>query len=125
MHDPLTLDVVGLRKKLLQRRAELREIAGTARASLATVELDQSRVGRLSRMDALQMQAMAQEEAGRRERELIRIDQALQRVETEDFGFCVTCDEPIAPKRLALDPAVTICILCAAAAESGRTAAGG
>lgn len=77
------------------------------------VELDQTRVGRLSRMDSLQRQAMAQEAERRRKLELQRIDAALERLDTDEYGYCLTCGEKISVKRLELDPAVTVCIECA------------
>lgn len=77
------------------------------------VELDQTRMGRLSRMDALQGQAMAQETERRRKNELQRIEAALMRVESGDYGYCVTCGEEISAKRLALDPSTPLCIDCA------------
>lgn len=77
------------------------------------MELDQTRVGRLSRMDALQGQAMAQETERRRKNELQRIEAALLRVESGDYGYCVTCGEEISAKRLALDPSTPLCIDCA------------
>lgn len=77
------------------------------------VELDQTRVGRLSRMDALQGQAMAKETERRRTIELQRIAGALARIEEEEFGYCVMCGEGIPLKRLELDPAVTTCVHCA------------
>jgi len=83
-----------------------------------TVELDQSRVGRLSRMDALQAQAMSIE-TGRRRREKLRlIDSALLRISNGDFGICLECDCPISPGRLEADPIVTLCIDCASAHDS-------
>ncbi len=117
MNDPVDINTTVLKKRLLQRQISLQQTAASAKSSLQPVELDQSRVGRLSRMDALQMQAMAQAEAGRRNLELTRIEGALARIELDDYGFCMICDEPIAPKRLQLDPAVMVCILCAKAAE--------
>ena len=80
------------------------------------VELDQSKVGRLSRMDALQMQAMARAEAQRRLAHLQRINAALARVDAGiagDYGLCRVCEEPIDPKRLAVDPAALLCFACA------------
>lgn len=77
------------------------------------VELDQTRVGRLSRMDAMQAQAMSQEAKRRREIEAGRIKQALARIETEDFGYCIKCDEEIGVERLKLDPSNPFCINCA------------
>ena len=78
-----------------------------------TVRLDQTSVGRLSRMDALQQQAMARATQGRRDVTRQRIARALDRIETGDYGLCLDCGEPIPLKRLELDPTVTLCISCA------------
>ena len=64
-------------------------------------------------MDALQRQAMALESERRRTAELKRIDAALKRLDGDDYGYCVKCDEEIAPARLELDPAAINCIRCA------------
>ncbi|MEK9753700.1 MAG: TraR/DksA family transcriptional regulator [Rhodospirillaceae bacterium] len=77
------------------------------------VTLDQSMVGRLSRMDALQNQAMALEAERRRGLEVQRIDAALKRIDTGDFGYCLVCGEDIEPKRLEQDPTAPSCIACA------------
>ena len=102
-----------VRKRMIEKQAELRALAESSSASRKPVELDQSRVGRLSRMDALQGQAMALELARRREIELARIDAALKRLDAGEYGYCLTCDEEIALKRLELDPATPVCIDCA------------
>ena len=101
------------RKRLTEKRQELLAIVESSKDSRKPVELDQSRVGRLSRMDALQDQAMALETERRREIELRRIDAALARVESGDYGECLTCGEEIEPKRLELHPATPVCIDCA------------
>lgn len=77
-----------------------------------TVELDQQAVGRLSRMDALQNQAMAQAQARRRGAERLRIQAALQRLAEEEYGFCTDCGEEIEPARLAVDPSIPKCLDC-------------
>jgi len=102
-----------MRQRLLTRRDELRALLAAAAEGSAAVELDQTRVGRLSRMDALQGQQMALETRRRREAEMGRIEAALQRIEDGDFGYCLSCDQPIAARRLALDPSVSLCIACA------------
>ncbi len=79
----------------------------------APVELDQQAVGRLSRMDALQVQAMAQETSRRRKNELRRIAAALARIDEGEFGYCLECGEDIAARRIELDPATPLCINCA------------
>ena len=107
-------DAATARGRLATLRDVLEVLGAAASASRATVELDQTRVGRLSRVDALQGQAMAQAAQRRREGELARIDAALARLDEGDYGLFVQCGEPIALKRLELDPAVATCIGCAA-----------
>ena len=100
---------------LVQRREQLLAIFETAEQAAETVELDQSRVGRLSRMDAMQQQAMAQATNQRRRQELQRIAAALVRIDQGGFGYCLSCDEEIALGRLDFDPSITVCIDCAEA----------
>ena len=102
-----------------QRIAELEDIAESSRDATATVELDQTRQGRLSRMDALQGQAMAKATEQRRSHEIQRLKAALLRLERDDFGECLECGEPIAKARLKADPAATLCRECASELESG------
>lgn len=106
------------RQRLHQLQQELRDVKESSAAAAGVVELDQTRVGRLSRMDALQGQAMSQEQDRRRELELRRIAAALRRLDAGEFGDCLTCGQPIAVKRLELDPAVSLCIDCASKAEN-------
>lgn len=87
----------------------------SAKDSAQPVMLDQSRVGRLSRMDAMQVQAMAQEGQRRRDIQLQRIDLALARLANGEFGLCLACDEAINIQRLDIDPTATLCIACASA----------
>ena len=107
-----------MREKLLQLRRELRQAGAAGDQSSGIVELDQARVGRLTRMDALQAQAMSQASARRRSQMLLRVDAALRRIDDGSFGLCLSCDRPINARRLDFDPAVTLCIDCAAAGES-------
>nr|CRH04478.1 putative TraR/DksA family Transcriptional regulator [Candidatus Magnetococcus massalia] len=113
----MEIDLDAIRAKLLARRAELLADSQHAQESTQAVELDQTRVGRLSRMDALQMQAVAKETEVRRKLELVQIDAALQRLEEGDYGYCARCDEPINPKRLEHNPSIPTCITCASRAE--------
>lgn len=106
-----------MRARLLALRADLESVAATGAESAAVVELDQAKVGRLSRMDAMQAQAMAQASAHRREQALLEIAAALRRIDDDEYGLCEQCDEPIALKRLEFDPTVRLCIGCACRAE--------
>ncbi|MGI3210790.1 TraR/DksA family transcriptional regulator [Roseovarius tibetensis] len=79
----------------------------------ATVELDQQAVGRLSRMDALQNQAMAKAGHARRQAQRTRLEAALRRMDEGEFGYCEDCGDEIGKGRLDLDPAAMRCISCA------------
>lgn len=111
--DKFKIDTEYFREKLLGLRKELMEIEQTGNESARTVELDQSRVGRLSRMDAMQVQAMSIESKRRRSIKLQRIEAALQRIDKEEFGLCLKCGEEIDHKRLEFDPTSPLCIECA------------
>ena len=106
-------EVDAIKTRLLQLQQELQGLKGTGEDAASVVELDQTAVGRLSRMDALQGQAMSKETGRRRQLELQKIAAALRRIDSGDYGYCLSCDEPIARERLALDPAATLCIDCA------------
>ncbi|MFT5726229.1 MAG: DnaK suppressor protein [Desulforhopalus sp.] len=98
---------------LLEKRQELKSTDQLARDSTKAVTLDQSSIGRLSRMDAMQSQAMALETKRRREIEFTRIDAALERIDEEEYGYCASCEEEINKRRLAVDPANPFCVECA------------
>ncbi|MGI9206191.1 MAG: TraR/DksA family transcriptional regulator [Woeseiaceae bacterium] len=102
-----------IREKLLRIRADLTAVAATGESSSQVVELDQAKVGRLSRMDALQAQAMSKASVRRREQTLQLVTQALARLDSGDYGDCRACDEPIDRKRLEFDPTAVLCIDCA------------
>lgn len=113
--NPHDLALYKLKLKEMQRQL-LEDIEGASDAT-KPVNLDQASVGRLSRMDAMQSQAMAQETQRRRQLQLTRIQAALDRMEEEDYGYCASCGEDIPLKRLEVDPAAPFCVTCAGKME--------
>lgn len=103
-----------LRARLEAELADLDTEDALGAAGQKTVELDQTSVGRLSRMDALQGQAMAKATSARRAQRRQRIAAAFARMDEGEFGYCTECGEEIAPARLDLDPTAATCIGCAA-----------
>ena len=77
------------------------------------MELDQTRLGRLSRVDAMQAQQMARASSRRRQAERGRIAAALKRIDDGDYGYCLSCGEMIPAPRLHIDPAAPQCVGCA------------
>jgi DnaK suppressor protein len=100
------------RQALISLREELEQLENACGEATGTVELDQSKVGRLSRMDALQAQQMAQETSRRRQLQLRKIDGALHRMDAGDYGHCVICGDEIVAARLNFDPTSTRCMEC-------------
>lgn len=109
----MTIDPKIATKRLNSRQDELSALSDISSDSRDTVELDQQSVGRLSRMDAMQQQAMAAATERQRSAELQRIAAAFVRIEDGEYGYCEGCGEEIPDARLAIDPSVSTCIGCA------------
>ena len=109
----MSINTQKFRILLEERRAELAKLMAGAADASAPVELDQQVQGRLSRVDALQGQEMAKATAERRRLEIAQIDAALERMDEDEYGYCVACGEEIAEKRLELNPAIARCVDCA------------
>lgn len=108
------VDVDHFRALLVARREELYALSARAKEARKPVELDQQSIGRLSRQDALQQQAMAKAQDSRRAAELRKIEAAFKRLDEGDYGYCAECGEAIAPKRLEIDLTAMRCAACAA-----------
>jgi len=109
----MAIDLKIARKRLQSRRTDLEEISKLSEEARATVELDQQAVGRLSRMDSMQQQAMAEAQERQRQRDLLRIEMAERRIKDGDYGYCAECDMEIPDGRLAIDPMAERCVNCA------------
>ena len=107
------LIVKQFRVLIQQKISELAAEDDLGRGGQRTVELDQQSVGRLSRMDALQSQAMAQAQQRRRDSQKIALAAALRRMDEGEFGYCEDCGDVIAEARLKANPAMMLCISCA------------
>ena len=102
---------------LLDMQQQLMGVAEIVDPESSSIELDQTKVGRLSRMDAIQGHAMAQAADVRRDEQLKRVTEALQRLDDDEYGRCNECDEWIAEARLEADPTACLCIRCASSQE--------
>jgi RNA polymerase-binding transcription factor len=106
-------DLAALRASLVERLEALRAASETTADNRRPVELDQTSVGRVSRMDAMQGQALAMATDRRRHDEMQRVEAAIKRLDEGEYGTCIACGEEIAGKRLAADPTIATCIACA------------
>lgn len=112
----MAIDPEPFRHMLLERLAALDEQDRISAEGRQPVKLEQDSVGRLSRIDAMQMQAMALAQERRRKVERAAIGAALARIEKGEFGYCLVCGEEIAEARLRTDPTLAKCRDCAAGA---------
>jgi DnaK suppressor protein len=102
-------------------RAELDTVVAAlvqAADSASPVELDQSSVGRVSRIDAIQQQAMAIGFQNRLQLRKRKLEAALNRIAAERFGICCECQDELEIERLEADPATVFCAACASQRES-------
>ncbi len=104
---------VKFRKLIEARRSELVALCEASSEARAAVALDSQVMGRLSRQDALQQQAMAKASDARRKAQINRLNAALRRLDAGEFGWCAACGEAIAPRRLEIDPTAELCVDCA------------
>ncbi|MDP6892919.1 MAG: TraR/DksA C4-type zinc finger protein [Verrucomicrobiota bacterium] len=100
------------RKRLETLRLEIEGNMSTNKDDTGVVELDSS-IGRLSRMDALQNQQIALELKRRQENQLLRIKNAIKRMDKGQYGFCGKCKKSIEEDRLEIFPDTFTCINCA------------
>lgn len=98
--------------RLRKLETELREQLARSAEAVRPVALDQSSVGRLSRMDAMQQQAMVRATREKSRLRLAKCQQAIARADTGEYGFCVSCEEPIGYPRLAATPESPFCLDC-------------
>lgn len=101
------------RPLILAEIEDLRQLQLLSKSDRATVELDQQSVGRVSRIDSLQVQAMAKAADGRRAQRIRQLEAALGRLELGEYGYCTECGDAINRKRLEIDLAATRCVACA------------
>ncbi len=106
-----------LTQQLISSRNELNRLLKLSESSSEIVELDQSKVGRLSRIDAMQQQQMASAGKRAQQKQLSQTNKALKKIEIDEYGFCIDCDEVIAFSRLQIKPESERCINCQQAHE--------
>jgi len=107
-----------LHERLVALEAQLQDALDSSQKSAAPVELDQSTMGRVSRIDAIQQQQMARASLQAARTRLAQVRAALQAVAEDTYGECRRCEEPIGYARLAARPETPFCLDCQTKRES-------
>ena len=121
MQEPQELtaeQIAELRDDLVQLQRDLTETLAAGEETSKPVALDQSSVGRLTRMDAMQVQQMAKANLRSHQLRLEQAGQALRLVEEGEYGYCRRCEEPVGYPRLKARPETPFCLRCQGAIET-------
>lgn len=110
IEDPDIIKAFG--QRIRSELAEIVRLIDESKDYRAPVELDQQSVGRLSRMDAMQQQAMAHDLTRRRQKRKVALERTMSKIRDGEFGYCSECGEPIAVRRLEIDPTFQTCVRC-------------
>ncbi|PIQ98711.1 MAG: hypothetical protein COV66_15670 [Nitrospinae bacterium CG11_big_fil_rev_8_21_14_0_20_45_15] len=70
-------------------------------------------IGRLTRMEAINSKSVSEASLHSASLRLTKLERALTKVESPDFGICMRCDEPIPRARILLLPESVVCVACA------------
>ncbi|PSK83867.1 DnaK suppressor protein [Prolixibacter denitrificans] len=97
----MTTKVAGLKEELL----DLKE--------LTRPEAPDCAIGRVSRMDAINNRSVNEAAMRNKQLKLSKLEEALEKIDSPDFGKCTRCGEEIPWGRIAIMPESTLCIRCA------------
>lgn len=70
-------------------------------------------LGRLTRLEAMAEQDVANKILGEARVRLTRLNNALQRIDKPMFGICIECEEEIVFGRMSIRPESVKCVACA------------
>lgn len=115
-----SVDLKYFMQQLLQEKREIEADLKAGEGASAAVTLDQTSVGRVSRVDALQAQAISIAARVQRLVGLRNIDASLMRISEGDYGYCLECGELIALLRLEANLSTQFCIECASKREQAK-----
>jgi DnaK suppressor protein len=97
--------------RLLDAKASVEELLAQT-AGDSRVDVSGSTIGRLTRIDAIQMQAMSEMSRRQLDIRLQQIDASLRGLEDGNYGICRHCKEPIGLARLEALPEAPFCVEC-------------
>ena len=92
--------------------AEIDEQVDQLQAKLTPIAPDCS-LGRLTRMEAMGEQEVSRRILDETLLRQTRLRNALSRIDSERFGICIECEEPIGIARMMIRPESVRCVTCA------------
>ncbi len=110
----MTLDpqkIQTLKEVIKESLHKIEKDIGDLKESAKPVAPDNA-IGRLSRMEAIGQKSVKDASLRRAEMRRQKLLETLKRIDKEDYGVCVECDEPIEWARLKSLPESVICVSC-------------
>jgi len=101
-----------IKKKAIAGINTLREEIDSLEREIKPIAPDNA-IGRLTRMEAINAKSMQEANMRSAKARLARLENTLERIDSDQFGLCCDCEEPIAFKRLLLIPESIRCVQCA------------
>lgn len=101
-----------IRELIESEIAKTEEMIGTYKDQTGPVEPDNA-IGRISRMDAINNKSVAEASLRQVVRKLRMLQEALGKVDTDEFGICIKCKQPIQAGRILRMPQSRLCVKCA------------
>ena len=69
-------------------------------------------IGRISRMDAIHNKSVVEAALRKSKEKLEKLNNALSKINDDDFGLCIRCHKPIPLGRILIMPQARICVAC-------------
>lgn len=107
------------RERLEASKHAIKALLSQTEADSRPVDLDLP-TGRLTRIDAIQMQGMAQMNRHQLDIRRQQVDVALLALDAGNYGLCRSCKQPIGWERLEVLPETPFCIACQEMFEAER-----
>ncbi len=109
-----------LHEALLSLEIDLENQLLINKDSADIITLDQTLLGRISRVDAIQQQEMAISTRQKMQLKLHKVKVALTALGRRNYGYCRKCEELIGFPRLKAQPETNLCIACQNRADRHR-----
>ena len=100
-----------LRVLIEQELGKINEDIATLEAGNKPVSPDNA-IGRLTRMEAINAKSINEANQRKAMHRRRRLEEALERIDDEEFGICEGCERPIPIKRIMIVPESTYCVSC-------------
>lgn len=100
-----------LKEKIAAEIETLKADIDALRDSIKPIPPDAA-IGRLTRMEMIGNKGICEANFRSAQTKLSKLESALKRIDSVDFGICVECEEPIPLKRLMIVPETLRCVHC-------------